>query len=145
MIKMASRDLYNNIKVVRAISPQLYENGVNPDGQTIDTKGFESVTLVFTAGTITDAQTLTLQHSVDDSTYNDVTAADVIADPDNTAASILTAFKATGTTDNVIKLLGYKGGRRYLKVDGDGAGATGANYGVVAILGHGQYPPTDRS
>ena len=142
---MASKDLYNNVKAVRAISPGTYESGVNPAGQAIDTQGYESVTLVFVAGSITDAQTLTLQHSVDDSTYNDVAAADVISDPDNTAANILTAFKASGTTDHAIKCLGYKGGRRYLKVDADGAGATGADYGVVAILGNPQYPPVDRS
>ncbi len=142
---MASKDLYNNIKVVRAISPGAYETGVNPAGQAIDTKGYESVTLVFAAGSITDAQTLTVKHSFDNSSYVDVTAADVIADPDNTAAAILTAFKATGTTDHVIKCLGYKGGRRYLKVEGTGAGATGAAHGVVAILGNPQSGPVDRS
>jgi len=143
---MASKDLYNNIKVVRAISPGTYESGVNPAGQTIDTQGYESVTLVMAVGSATDTQTLTLQHSVDDSTYNDVAAADVIADPDNSAADILAAMKTVASGDeNSQKVLGYKGGRRYLKIDGDGAGATGADYGVVAILGHPQYPPVDRS
>ena len=142
---MASKDLYNNIKVVRAISPDTYKNGEGPTGQTIDTQGYESVTLVFTAGAITDAQTLTVKHSFDDSTYNDIEAADVIADPDNTAAAILAAFKGTGTTDNVIKCLGYKGGRQYLKVDSGGSGSTGADYGVVAILGNPNEMPVDRS
>ena len=142
---MASRDLYNNIEVVRGISPQLYLNAENPDGQTIDTLGYESVTLVMVVGVATDSQTVTVQHSVDDSAYNDITADHVIADPDNTAEAIRTAFLTTGTTDNVVKVLGYKGGRRYLQVDGTGSGGTGANFGVFAILGHGQNKPTDRS
>ena len=142
---MASKDLYNNASIVRGISPQLYLNGVNPDGQTIDTQGYESCTLLLVVGVATDAQTVTLEHSVDDSTYNTVLAADVIADPDNTAAAILADFLTTGTVDNVIKVLGYKGGRRYLQVDGTGAGGTGANFAVYAILGHPQYPPVDRS
>ena len=143
---MASKDLYNNISVVRAISPGVYENGVNPDGQTIDTQGYESVTLVMTVGAATDTQTLTLEHSVDDNTYNTVLAADVIADPDNTAAAILADMITVEAGDaDSQKVLGYKGGRRYLQIDGTGAGGTGANFGVIAILGHGQYPPTDRS
>ena len=142
---MASKDSYNNIKVVRAISPGTYKNGEGPTGQAIDTKGYESVTLVFAAGTITDAQTLTVKHSLDDSSYTDIAAADVIADPDNTAAEILAAMKATGTADHVIKCLGYKGSGRYLKVDSGGSGTTGADYGVIAILGNPKYKPVDRS
>lgn len=143
---MASKDMYNNVDVVRAIDPGTYENGVNPDGQVIDTHEFESVTLVMAVGSATHTQTLTLQHSVDDSTYNDVEAADVIEDPDNEAADILAAMKTVESGDeDSIKVLGYKGGRRYLKIDGDGNGDTGADYGVVAILGHPKYAPVDRS
>lgn len=142
---MASKDMYNNVSIARGISPQLYLNAVNPDGQTIDTQGYESVTLVMVVGVATDAQTVTLEHSVDDSTYDAVLPGDVISDPDNTSAAILTDFLGTGTTDHVVKVLGYCGGRRYLQVDGTGAGGTGANFGVFAILGNPQNAPIDRS
>ncbi len=141
---MASKDMVNNIKAVQAIPPGTYKTGESPSGAVIDTAGFESVTLALVVGSATDAQTLTLKHSFDNSTYADVDAADVIAELDNDATAILAAFKATGITDDVIKMLGYKGSRRYLKVESTGSGSAGATYSVIAILGNPKYGPVER-
>lgn len=138
---MASKDMVNNLKVVQAIAPGTYKGGESPTGAAIDTAGFESVTLALVVGSVTDAQTLTLKHSFDNSTYADVDAADVITSPGSDAAAILSAFKSTGTTDDVVKLLGYKGSARYLKVESTGSGSDGAIYSVIAILGNPKYSP----
>lgn len=140
---MASKDLFNNLKVVQAIAPGTYKGGESPTGAAIDTAGFESVTLALVVGGSTDEQTLTLKHSYDNSSYADVDAADVIAGPGNDAAAILSAFKATGTTDDVVKVLGYKGSRRYLKVESTSSGGDGAAYSVIALLGHPKYRPVE--
>ncbi len=141
---MASKDLYNDIAIRRMISPGDYDTSGQPDPQVVDLQGFESCCLVFTAGVITTAQTLVVEHSVDNSAWHAITDDHVIADPDNTATAIRTDFLATGTTDNVIKVLGYKGGRRYIRVTCTSAD-DGAFFAVVAVLGHGQYKPVDRS
>lgn len=140
---MASKDLFNNVKVVQAIAPGTYKGGEGPTGAVIDAAGFESVTLALVVESATDAQTLTLKHSYDNSIYADVDAADVIASPGSDAAAILAAFKTTGTTDDVVSLLGYKGSRRYLKVESTSSGGDGATYSVIALLGHPKYGPVE--
>lgn len=142
---MASKDMVNHLKVVQAIAPGTYKGSESPTGAAIDTAGFESVILALVVGSATDAQTLTVKESFDDSTYTDVDAADVIASPGSDAAAILAAFKTTGTTDDVVSLLGYKGGRRYLKVESTGSGSDGAIYSVIAILGNPKYGPVNRA
>lgn len=137
---MATRDLCNNVKVVQAIVPGTYKTGADPSGQAVDTRGYDSVTLLLLAGDATDAQTLTVKHSYDNSSYEDIDKADVIG-----GEAILTDFGTTGTAAGAVKVLGYKGGKRYLKVGSTGAGTTGAEYAVVAILGHPKYAPVDRS
>lgn len=134
---MASKDMYSNISVVKAIVPGEYLNGSDPTPVVIDTKGYESVTFVLATGTVTDAQTLNVQESADNSTYSDVAAADIIG-----GSTKLSAFETMAAgDDDTIKTLGYKGSKRYLKVVSTAAGATGAIYGIVAILGHAQYKP----
>ena len=142
---MGRMDLFNNVEVVRGISPQLYENGVNPPTVTIDTLGYESCTLIMLIGAATDNQTVTVQHSDDDAAYDNITADHVIADADNTAEQNRVNFLTTGTADHQVKVLGLRGTRRFIQVDGDGSGATGANFAVCAILGHPQNRPVDRS
>jgi hypothetical protein len=51
---MASKDLHNNIKARRSISPRRSPLATPPHRQTIDTQGFESVEHVGIAGAITD-------------------------------------------------------------------------------------------
>ncbi len=142
---MASKDMVNSLEVVQAIAPGTYKTGDDPTGLAIDTAGFESVTLALVVGGVTDEQTLTLKHSYDNSSYADVESADVIARPGSDAAAILSAFKVTGTTDDVVKMLGYKGSRRYLKVESTGGGSDGAIYSVIAILGNPKYGPVNRA
>ncbi len=141
---MASKDMYNDIGVARMISPGDYDTSGQPDEQTLDTEGYESVTLVYFAGEVTTSQTLVIEHSLDDSAWDAITNDHVIADPDNSANDIRTGFLTTGTTDHEVKVLGYKGGRRYLRVTSTTAN-DGAEFCILGILGHGQYNPVDRS
>ena len=132
---MASRDNVSNLNIVRAISPGDYDTSGQPDPQVIDTQGHESVSLAFIAGVITTAQTLVLQHSVDGSAWATVPGADVIG-----GETARDAWLATGTDNDVIKVIGYTGGRRYLRVTCTSAD-DGAIFSIVGILGHPQYAP----
>ena len=134
---MSSKDLFSNVNVVEAIVPGTYLNGSDPTPVTIDTKGYESCLLVLTTGTVTDAQTLNVQDSADDDSYDDVVSGDVVG-----GSSKLTAFETIAAgDDDTVKALGYIGNKRYLQVACSGAGETGAVFGIVAILGHAQYRP----
>jgi hypothetical protein len=93
---------------------------------TIDMKGYDGAELVCCTATVTDAQTLTVKHSDDGTTFVDVGTTDVLGD--------LTAFTNIASTDsNTVKSLGYVGGKRYLRVACPGAGTTGAVLSVLAV------------
>jgi hypothetical protein len=130
-------ELVHNIKVARAIDPGQYLSGTSPVSVVIDRQGYESVTLVFLANTITDAQTLTVVEG------DTTSPASTVADDDfvggQTAGDLFKAVLAGD--DNVTKKVGYKGTKRYLKVNCTGAGGTGGLFGVVAILGHAHHAP----
>ena len=136
---MASKDLFNNIDIVRMISPAEYDTSGQPDPQVLDTFGYESVTLAFIAGAITTAQTLVLEHSFDGSAWAAVPGGDIIG-----GEAVRDAWLATGTTDHVIAAIGYKGPRRFLRVSCTSVD-NGAFFTVVGVLGHPQYGPVDRS
>lgn len=136
---MASRDLVSNIQVARGISPGDYDTIGQPDPQVVDTQGFESCVLVFIAGAITTAQTLVLEHSVDGSAWDAVGGQHIIG-----GEAVRDAFLATGTTDNVIRQIGYIGSRRFVRVSCTSID-DGAFFALVGILGHPKYAPVDRS
>ena len=124
------KDLHSNIKTAIAITPAAYKEATDPTPVVVDRAGYESVVLVAVTGTVTDAQTLVVEHSDDNSTgFEAITQADV----NGTLADFLAVAAAE---DDTTRKLGYIGGKRYLRVTCDAAGATGAIFGVVALLGH---------
>jgi hypothetical protein len=123
------KDLSSNIKPVLAIAPGTYLNGTNPVPVVVDRQGFESVSLVVSSATVTDAQALVVEHSEDNVTYEAVTQNDC-------NGSLADFLAVAAAEDSTTRKLGYVGGKRYLKVSSAAAGATGAVYGVTAILGH---------
>jgi hypothetical protein len=134
---MASKDLFSNVLLAPVIPPDLYKASDDAEAVVIDTRGFQSVTLLLSIGDVTDAQALTLQKSPNDGDYTDVLPADVVG-----GEEALTAFKAVGADDGgQVKMLGYLGKESYLKVSCTGAGATGATFGVAVMLGHPQLRP----
>lgn len=131
---MATKDLSSNIAVVPVLGLQEYKTGEDGEAE-IDVRGFESVTLIAFTGDVTDEQALVVSASGDGENYESVDPGDVIGGQD-----ALDAFKAVDTED-IVKTLGYLGAARYLKVSCTGSDATGALFGVAAILGHTQQRP----
>lgn len=136
-------ELVNNVKVARCIDPGQYLTGSNPTSVVVDRQFFEEVTLVLNTNTVTDAQALNIQESdASGSGYTDVVADDIVPQGTTTQAATLAAFEAMAAgDDNVVKKIGYKGSKRYLKVASTGAGGTGAMYGIVALLSGGRHKP----
>lgn len=136
------RDQMNLIHPVAAVKPQTQTNADTAIvGPIIDRKGYESLTLVLIAGTMTDADAtavVTLEHG-DDSGLSD-TAVPAAADLVGTLALMNFQFD----DDIECRKIGYVGSKRYVRAT---ITPTGNNSGafpvaMVAILGHPVASPT---
>jgi hypothetical protein len=135
------RDLKSNIQIVHLGAITL--SGTTPGASAwVDTRGFDSAAIVLHTNTVTDAGdtagfTFTAQHS------------------DTTAASGASALVAADTTDGTFALsvtsdtddnkcigaVGYRGAKRYLRLNGVGTTGTNASVTVYAIVSHDAQAP----
>ena len=108
--------------VAEAIAPAAYTADANGTG--IDLQGYDAAMVVFHPGTITDGtHTPKVQESDDNSTWNDVAA----ADQEGTLSAL---------ANNTVQRVGYKGAKRYVKAVVTVTGATsGGVYGAEVVRG----------
>ncbi len=130
---MASKDLHNNVKVVRAIDYTAVTNGnTTTNGEIIDTKGFDSVEFVFEMHSQTDGDYTVLIQDGDDSGLSDAAA---VADAYLLGTESGASFTAD-TSDNDVSKIGYIGGKRYVRANiVQSGGTSGGNFSAVCILG----------
>lgn len=100
------------------------------NGSSVDLQGFDSATVVFHPGTITDGtHTPKVQESSDNSTFTDVAAADQVG----TLAAL---------ASNTMQRVGYIGSKRYVRAVVTVAGATtGGMYTATVIRGNSNKMP----
>jgi hypothetical protein len=137
-----NRDLMDNLKIVRAISPQTQTNSSAAIvGQIIDTQGFDSLAFYISTGGLTDADasfavTMDEGNVANLSDANAVAATDLLSGTRGTAA--YTAASFTFTNDDSLFRIGYIGTKRYVRLTvtptGNDAGA--APISAIALLGH---------
>jgi hypothetical protein len=135
---MASKDIARTLKPVQSIAPGLIN--ATATGAAVDTLGYEGVVCVVDAGTRTDGtHTPKLQDTVEDPASPGNPLASGWADV--AAADLNGSFAAVAS--NVLQWVGYRGGKRFVRgVSTVVAGATGAVYGAVILLGEPQKAPT---
>lgn len=110
-----NRDLHDNIKFSRGISPVAALTNVNTPivSQIIDTAGFNSTEFVIMTGTDTDADA-TFAVLVEDGNNS------ALSDNVEVAAGFLLGTEAgtsyTFADDNVTRKIGYIGAKRYVRV-----------------------------
>lgn len=123
---------YEDTKIVRTLGNN--KHAATLGGLEVDTEGFSSALVVFDIGPWTDGtHTFGLEHSHDGSAWVVVPAGEI----DGTLPVI-----ASGTDDDKEYLVGYLGGRRYMRAVVDVAAATdGAIYGAIVVLQEPQYRP----
>jgi hypothetical protein len=123
---MASYDQKTSLKAVKALNIASIATNTTTVGPSIDTTGFESVTLFVELGARTDGTFLpVVQGSDDNSTFADVTDGFLIG----------TEAEASLNTANTIKSIGYVGKRRYVRLSIVSSGVTsGATVSATAIL-----------
>ena len=119
------RDLYSNVGTAQAIVPAV--KTAAGDGIAIDTKGFSSVAIVINTGAIAgDGEFGVALQESDTTTGGDFGAVDA-AFVDSNAPDTLEA--------NSTYKVGYRGNKRYVRLQLTKAGGTSIALGAVAVLG----------
>lgn len=130
---MSSYDTKSLLKAVKALNIGAITSNTTTAGNSIDTKGFESLTLFVELGARTDGSFLPLVQDSDDN----ITFADVVDQ-----FLIGTEAEALLGTANTIKSIGYVGKKRYVKLSLVSTGVTtGATASATAILSNAYSNP----
>ncbi|MDX2073476.1 MAG: hypothetical protein SFX19_03815 [Alphaproteobacteria bacterium] len=136
------RDLYRNILVTQHLDPATATT--TRTSTTVDLQGYDSANLLFAVGQSGDTLsgsvywTLKLTHSDDDSSYSDVTLAEL----NNTAATVVID---SGSEDGTVYGFGYNGAKRYLRAVATPTGthSNGTPLAIIALRGTPAYAPVN--
>lgn len=140
---MAIRDLMNNIHPVPLIAPVAARtDNTAIVSAIIDTRGYESCTLVLVTGTNTDADA-TFAVLVEDGDNASLTDNAAVVDAQLLGTEALAGF--TFADDVECRKIGYVGNKRYVRMTVTPSGNDSGNIFIagVAILGHPALAPTD--
>lgn len=120
-------DLKNNIEAVLALSPAVH-SGTKTDAPIVDLQGAGSATVIVNTGAIAGAgdYTISLRHG---------DASDLAGDAAASGDDLLGAFPAT-LAENSAYSVGYRGGKRYVRVVITKNGGTSIAAGAVIVKGH---------
>lgn len=140
---MAYRDLKNNVQVVHLGNVAF--SGTTPGSSDwVDTRGFDSATLMIVANTVTDAGTAAgISFECEDSV--DSAAANAVAVVDAELIGLESALTITSDAadDTIAGTIGYVGIKRYVRLTGTGTTGTSLDLSFVAVLHGGSQMPTD--
>ncbi len=130
------RDLKSNIKPVQSLVP--ISRIAAGNGTGVDTLGFNSATVVFSAGALGGTATPTFTFEVQESTDNTTFTAVADADLRGTEPVIVAANAST------VSQVGYIGGKRYIRAILKTVAGTSPTLDCAAtvILGHPSVAPT---
>lgn len=131
------RDLHNNVKVSRAISPTRVADNTALVGEIIDKQGFDSLEYLIAYGTLADAAAtfVTLLEHGDDSGLSDAAA---VPDADLLGSETTVDQDA----DDTVQKLGYVGDKRFTRLTITPAdNATAADISAVAVQSNADERP----
>lgn len=128
------RDLQNNVKASRAISPVVVSDNTAQVSQIIDTRGFDSLEFVIATGTLADVDA-TFAVTMDEGDQSNLS--DAASVPAASLLGTLSSASFTFADDNIVKKIGYIGSKRYVRLTVTPSNnASSAPISVVAIQGH---------
>lgn len=128
-----NKDLHDNIKQVQAISPLAIGANATKTGRIIDRQGYGGVEFIAAYGAVSTTGTVVTLVAFEGDVTGTMTS---VADADLIGTEALASLPAatprtSGTTRNVTKRLGYKGIKRYVRVDAVQTGVT--SVGCIAV------------
>jgi len=134
------RDLMNNITPKVAIAPVVVTDNTAQVSAIIDRKGYDSLTFLILMGTLADADA-TFTVLVEEGAAANLSDAAAVADADLIGLEATAGF--TFADDGATRKIGYKGGKRYVRLTVTPSGNSGnAPIAAVAVLGHPFSRPT---
>lgn len=131
------KDLHTVMRTSRVISPVAIGANATKTGVIIDRQGYGGVEFVCAYGAVTTTGTIATVVMFEGAVTGTMTS---VADADMLGTEALASLLATtprtsGSTKNVSKRVGYKGDKRYVRVDIVQTGVTSVGcVGVEAIL-----------
>ena len=135
---MAKRDLHNNIKVVRSISPvAVGTTGTGQTGKIVDAAGYQGVEIITSFGAITStAAVFTVTVKEGDATGSMTSVADAALLGTEAGAGLAAAVRTSGSTKNVSKRVGYIGAKRYVQVNIKSTATAATPVAADVVLSH---------
>ena len=134
-------DLHNNMRAVTAIVPAAIGANATKTGLVVDRQGYGGVEWITHFGAVTTTGTVVTIVAFEGDVTGTMTS---IADTDligtEAMASLLAATPRTaGTTKEVMKRLGYKGQKRYVRLNAVQTGVTSAGVVGATVVLHNPY------
>ena len=136
-----NHDLYNTIKAVPVIAPQVQTNSDTAIvGAIVDHLGFNSATYIVQTGTVSDAN-VTSTFLLEESDASNMSGATAVPDADLLGTEAGSAIGAA--SDGVTRKLGYRGRKRYtrLTITPSGNDAGSIPISAMCVLAHGVKNP----
>ncbi len=133
------KDLHNNIAPAVALDTLAISTNTTSVGNIIDMQGFEALEFLIQSGTVTDGTFLPLIEDGDDSGLSDVAA---VSDANLLGTEVGAQFVAAD--DNAVKRVGYRGGKRYVRLSIVSTGtSTGVDFmSAIAVRAGARHLPT---
>lgn len=131
---MSQRDMKNNVQVVHLGNLAL--SGTTPAASDwVDTRGFDTCTLIAVNNTVTDAGTAS-GYSFECQENDDTTGAGAAAVADAELLGLEAALTVTSDTadHSIAGYIGYVGDARYVRLRATGTTGTAADVSVIAVL-----------
>ena len=138
-------DLHNNTRTKTVIAPLAIGANATKTGKIIDRQGYGGIEFLAAYGAVTTTGTIvTLVVKEGDVTGTMTSVADADLLGTEALASLLAATpRASGTTNNVTKRIGYKGQKRYVQANAVQTGVTSVGcVGITALLHNPANAPT---
>lgn len=138
------RDMHDAVQQKSVIYPQACGvTGTGVTGKVIDRQGYDSLEFFIHYGSVSGATaTVTMTVLEGDATGSLASVADADLLGTEVLASLATGARASGTTKNVGKRIGYKGNKRYVTVKEVPTVTAGALVSVMAVLSNPSVRPT---
>lgn len=135
------RDLYNNLRILRGISPLRITDNTPAVSQIIDLQGQQSVLFALAAGTLADADAaFTASLTAGDAA--DLSDGVAVTSPDELLGTISGA-SFTFAADDTVRKIGCRGGKRYVRLTLTPSNNTGnADLAAIAITSPRLLPAT---
>lgn len=131
------RDLHNNLKAARVLSPIALTTTVGAAAKIIDLAGYQGCEFVVDIGTRTTTGgsiSFVMKEGTATGSLTSVADADILGLEANIAIPAAAAL-VSGTHKNAVKRIGYIGSKRYVTLIPVPAGMTSCVGGITAVLG----------